>query len=221
MLSDLCTPLREQGFVVIEEDSVGWESRDAMRRFGRLLTLPGLAEVQTLKLREREGTTPNTYSGNYGRGEFPLHTDLAHWSLPPRYFVLRCVVGAEGVPTRLVDGLDLIEAVGELRMSRAVVRPRRPIAGRQSLLRLLDAHAGAKLLRWDDLFIVPVTTEGKRAFEVVRHHLALAKPIEITLFRPGDTLIVDNWRMLHGRAAALPTVTRQLDRAYFDELEGA
>ncbi len=209
------------GFALINEDAGGQESREAMARYGQLLTLPGLAEVQTLELREKDNGTPNTYSGNYGRGEFPLHTDLAHWSLPPRYFVLRCVVGAENVPTRLVDGFDLIEAVGELKMSRAIVQPRRPIVGRLSLLHLLDTHAKAKVLRWDELFIVPVTAEGRSAFEAVRDYLVQSKSIEITLAKPGDTLVVDNWRMLHGRAASSEMTRRRLDRAYIDELKGA
>lgn len=211
--------VRRQGYAFLAGDAPHAASREALARFGTLLALPGLAEVQSLVPREK--ATPNTYSGNYGCGEFPFHTDLAHWALPPRYLVLRCVVGAEEVPTRLVDGLDLIAAVGEHKMSRAVVRPRRPLGGRLSLLHLLDAHAGAKVLRWDDLFIVPVTAEGKTAFEAVRRHLAQTERVEVTLSRPGDTLIVDNWRMLHGRAAAAPTITRQLDRAYIDELEGA
>jgi len=213
--------LQRCGFAVINEDAVEQESREAMERFGRLLTLPGLAEVQSLELREKESATPNTYSGNYGREEFPLHTDLAHWSLPPRYFVLRCIVGAENVPTRLVDGLDLIEAIGELKLSRTIVQPRRPIAGQLSLLHLLDTNAGGKVLRWDGLFILPITAEGRNAFESIRHYLAQTTNIEITLSKPGDTLIVDNWRMLHGRAAASGATSRRLDRAYIDELKGA
>lgn len=212
--------VRRQGYAFLAEDAPHATSGEALARFGTLLALPGLAEVQSLVPHEKADATPNTYSGNYGRGEFPLHTDLAHWSLPPRYFVLRCVVGADDVPTRLVDGLDLIAAVGEQRLSRAVIQPRRPLGGQLSLLHLLDRHAGEKVLRWDDLFLVPVTGGGKSAFEAVKGHLAKMERIEITLSRPGDTLIVDNWRMLHGRGA-VPTLTRQLDRAYIDELKGA
>lgn len=218
MTPEIRETIQRHGYAVINEDAAGQESREAMARFGQLLTLPGLAEVQTLELREKESATPNTYSGNYGRGEFPLHTDLAHWSLPPRYFVLRCIFGAKDVPTRLVDGLDLIETVGELKMSRAIVRPRRPIAGQLSLLHLLDTHAGVNVLRWDELFILPVTAEGKGVMEAVRHCLTQTRSIQITLSKPGDTLIVDNWRMLHGRAAASGATTRRLDRAYIDEL---
>lgn len=218
MLPEIRESIRRRGFAFIPEDVPGKQSREAISRFGQLLTLPGLAEVQSLRLQEKESATPNTYSGNYGRGEFPLHTDLAHWSLPPHYFVLRCIVGAENVPTRLVDGTDLIGVVGELRLSRAIVKPRRPIAGQVCLLHLLDANAQVKVLRWDELFIVPATVEGGSASEAVRGYLARGRSTELTLSKPGDTLIVDNWRMLHGRAAASKVVTRRLDRAYIDVL---
>src|SRR5262245_32192863 len=52
----------------------------------------------------RASSTPNTYSGIYGLDRFPFHTDLAHWRMPPRYLLLRCVVGYADVPTLLVDG---------------------------------------------------------------------------------------------------------------------
>lgn len=221
MHPEILKAIGRDGFAYLVEDAPHVDSREALARFGRVLALSGLAEVQTLVPREKTGATPNTYSGNYGREEFPLHTDLAHWALPPRYFILRCVIGAEEVPTRLLDGLDLIAAVGEARMSRAVVQPRRPLAGQLSLLHLLDSHVRGKVLRWDDLFLVPVTAEGRIAFEAVRKYLAQAKGIEITLTKPGDTLIVDNWRILHGRAAVSGAVARRLDRGYFDELEGA
>lgn len=211
----------QDGYSFISEETPQVQGREALARFGPLLVLPGLAEVQALVPREKASATPNTYSGNYGRGGFPLHTDLAHWSLPPHYFVLRCVVGAEGVATRLVDGNELIAAVGGSKMSRALVQPRRPLAGQLSLLHLLDSHAGENVLRWDDLFLVPATAEGRIAAEAVRRHLAHTKHIEISLAKPGDTLIVDNWRMLHGRTAVSGTATRRLDRGYFDELKGA
>ncbi|WP_189666890.1 TauD/TfdA family dioxygenase [Pseudomonas amygdali] len=43
--------------------------------------------------------------------------------------------------------------------------------------------------------------------------------MDVCLCNPGDTLIVDNWRMLHGRSA-VPTsaMRRQLERIYISEL---
>lgn len=59
----------------------------------------------------RASSTPNTYSGIFGLDSFPFHTDLAHWRLPPRYVLLRCVRGFADVPTLLLDGRALIDIV--------------------------------------------------------------------------------------------------------------
>ena len=78
--------------------------------------------IHQLRPKRVEDSPPNTYSGNYGLGEFPLHTDLAHWFLPPRYFLLRCVVGFGSVPTLLVDGFPLVEQVGATNLTRALMQ---------------------------------------------------------------------------------------------------
>src|SRR5882762_2834985 len=64
-----------------------------------LVTLPGFEGVQRLVARSQRQAPPNTYGGNYGHGPLPLHTDLAHWFIPPRYVVLRCIAGTTDVAT--------------------------------------------------------------------------------------------------------------------------
>jgi Taurine catabolism dioxygenase TauD, TfdA family. len=54
----------------------------------------------------------NQYSGNYGLAEFPLHSDLAHWAVPPRYFMLRCVAGAVEGP--MADSMRTTRPAQEL-----------------------------------------------------------------------------------------------------------
>jgi L-asparagine oxygenase len=63
--------------------------------FGKLLNLSKGYPIHQLIPNTRGSATPNTYSGIYGFGQFPFHTDLAHWRNPPRYIMLRCVVGFE------------------------------------------------------------------------------------------------------------------------------
>src|SRR5690606_448828 len=58
----------------------------------------------------RNAAMPNTYSGIYGLNPFPFHTDLAHWRLPPRYLLLRCVTGHVDVPTLLLDSQTIFDA---------------------------------------------------------------------------------------------------------------
>jgi L-asparagine oxygenase len=62
--------------------------------------------VQTLVPRETNEAGLNQYSGNFGLAEFPLHSDLAHWALPPRYFMLRCIVGAMTSASRVKGRSD-------------------------------------------------------------------------------------------------------------------
>src|SRR6266550_6095053 len=80
--------------------------------FGKLLNLGNGDSVHQLVPTTRESATPNTYSGIYGLGQFPFHTDLAHWRNPPRYIMLRCVIGFDDVPTSLADGFRLVNKVG-------------------------------------------------------------------------------------------------------------
>src|ERR1035437_5471538 len=76
----------------------------ALGLLGQIDFVEGIRAVQTLTPLRVTDSTPNTYSGNFGTGEFPLHTDLAHWVIPPRYIALRCISGTASVGTMLLDG---------------------------------------------------------------------------------------------------------------------
>ena len=192
----------------------------AFSELGSVVKLPGMAEVQVLTPRHADEATPNTYSGNFGVQDFPLHTDLAHWFLPPRYFALRCVVGSKGVSTSLVDVKDLIGVVGQRDLERGLVRPRRPLKRNRTLLRILRRNRdGMDLFRWDSLFVVPATDESQKICENIGIALDSMEPREICLQNPGDTLILDNWRMVHGRSeVSVEDEFRRIERAYFGVL---
>ena len=172
------------------------------------------------RLVPREISTPNTYSGLFGLGRFPFHTDLAHWRLPPRYLVLRCVKGYVDVPTLLLDGRSIVDAVTLDILRRSVVRPRRPRSGEMRLLRLWQSGAdGGDLLRWDEVFLRPASRIGAFAFGRVREELGSATPKQVAMVDAGDTLVIDNWRMLHSRPpVAAGREDRCLDRVYLGRL---
>lgn len=206
------------GFAHLPEYMPTLTTLDAAKTVGTPVTLPGFPEVQSLRPKSPEEAKPNTYSGNYGRGEFPLHTDLAHWVVPPRYLMLRCVTPAEGVATRLVDGWQVVREIGETQMTRTLVRPRRPIENSLPLLRLLDSRDRAgRFIRWDGLFIVPAGSEYQERFEAVAAYLESVSAGEVSLGAKADVLVIDNWRMLHGRGKA-GVGDRQIDRVYLDGL---
>ena len=217
---DISSTLTVSGFAVIKEYLPKTSGVVAFSELGKVVQLPGVEAVQVLTPRRSDTSPPNTYSGNFGVGEFPLHTDLAHWFLPPRYFALRCVVGSRHVSTRLVDAEDLKADVGRRALIRALVRPRRPLRGNRPLLRLLDRRKdGNELFRWDSLFVAPATNESRVVWKAVTDCLGFIEPQEIRLDNPGDTLILDNWRMLHGRSmVVVGDEQRRIERAYLGEV---
>lgn len=168
----------------------------------------------------RETSTPNTYSGIYGLGRFPFHSDLAHWPEPPRYLLLRCLKGYAEVPTLLVDGRTLAKAVSPKILSRAIVRPRRPRAGVLPFLRLCEqTDDDGQRLRWDEVFLTPASKVGEIAYAAIHAWLADCQPLRCCLDAAGDVLVIDNWRMLHARAPVpVGRQDRHIERVYLRSL---
>lgn len=185
---------------------------------GEVIDPWGEGPVQSLI--PRSTSTPNTYSGIFGVGRFPFHTDLAHWPEPPRYLLLRCVKGYEEVPTILVDGQKLLRDVTPDILGRAIVRPRRRTVGHDRLLRLLQPKAdGEALLRWDEVFLKPASPIGEQACATMKVCLEAAFVTPVAMTHGGDAVVIDNWRMLHSRPEIPPgREDRHLDRVYLRRL---
>jgi L-asparagine oxygenase len=211
--------LLSEGFLFLPRHRVGMSGHDVATEFGELLALGGEHAVHELTPTDAADATPNTYSGIYGLDVFPFHTDLAHRRDPPRYLMLRCIVGFEQVPTLLLDGLAVVEAVGETALGRALVKPRRPVAGRFNLLTIFERRDANPKLRWDETFLRAASPLGQIGLDGVRDAIRNQKPIPIALRDPADTLLVDNWRMLHARSSIFPGCEgRRIERVYLGDL---
>lgn len=211
------TIIAEDGYCLLREHLLGVDTAEVANQIGTAMTPWDGGLIQSLS--PREEAAPNTYSGNFGLGRFPFHTDLAHWKTPPRYLLLRCQIGYEDVPTLLADGRQLIGALSRDILSRAIFKPRRPRDGAFALMPLLENRAECDLLRWDEIFLRPASRVATIADEQVRNWLNQTEPFAIALYRPGDTLILDNWRMLHARSP-IPAgrENRSLERVYLEYL---
>jgi L-asparagine oxygenase len=212
--------LRRVGYALLCSYLPASPTEEIVRSIGTPLSLGNRPAIHQLKPIPLKDSTPNRYSGIFGYNQFPLHTDLAHWRFPPRFLMLRCVKGFEAVATLLVDGVQIIEGIDRNIFSRALVRPRRPIDGSLPLFRLYDRQQGDRgLLRWDEILICPASRAGKAGVTKLMERLQRSEPVTLSLAQQGDTLIIDNWRMLHGRSP-IPSACRGrvLDRAYLEKL---
>lgn len=208
--------LENFGFAFLDRYEPSRSVLEIAQELGQVAHLCNVKLVQTLKPKQADDADPNTYSGNYGLGAFPMHSDLAHWYEPPRYMVIRCVKGTPEVVTNVLDSGYVISELGAMALSRALVAPRRPSSNNNYLLRLLTkAKDGVDLFRWDEMFIKPFGQLSTETFGVVSRFLCSVSPMRFCLGSPGDTLILDNWRMLHGRSSVPDhSVNRHIERVY-------
>jgi len=219
-LPDITDEINHHGYVYLENFYPNLTTLQVGNMFGNTMEIPGIPIVQRITPREQTQSTMNVYSGNYGLGAFPQHTDLAHWHIPPHYLILRCIVPGPNVLTSVTDFSACLRTLPENAIRRAQFLPRRSINGKKHLLRLFQKLATCHLLRWDELFIVPANHE---AFEV-RNHLAYMmarySTTQISFVSPADTLIIDNWKMLHGRSPVPASgLKRLVERVYLTELK--
>jgi hypothetical protein len=84
-------------------------------------------------------------------------------------------------------------------------------------LRLFEGDDEASLIRWDQTFIRPASEAGRLGFALFKEALSTIEPTRVALAARGDTLLIDNWRMLHARSS-VPADCRDrlLERAYLE-----
>ena len=177
--------------------------------------------VQTLRPHRKNVASKNQYSGTFGLDEFPLHTDLAHWARPPRYLILRCKEGSRNVITKLLACSTIMSVLGTTVLRLALARPRRNTPdGILCAFPLLFYVKDIPGFRWDPLFLVPMNQPAEQIAKLMKYHRwSETEIVSLKLAEPGDTLIIDNWRFLHGRSKVSQIdVNRKLERVYLSEV---
>jgi len=164
----------------------------------------------TLSPTEADAARPRSLSKTHAIGEFPLHNDTAHWLMPCRYVLLACVSpGSASRPTLLMDARRL--PLSKYQSSVLHSTPLRVTNGRNSFFSTILSKV-RPCVRFDPGCMTATTPDGVKALGV------LAKEkwpdyIETVQWKTGAVLVMDNWRMLHGRGHAdSPDADRKLLR---------
>lgn len=145
---------------------------------------------------ERKEARPSSSSRLFGIESIPLHTDTAHWVTPCRYIILGCVSpGTCGRRTILADSAQL----GLHNEARQLLRDCqfRVVNGRRSFFAPV-MHSDISLIRFDQACMAPIDAESRLAFRTMRRAVTEVT-VDAVDWSAGRVLVVDNWRMLHGR----------------------
>ena len=206
----------QDGYTFFKSDPAIKDTVEVARKIGKILEIPGMPTVQTLRPRISKGEEKSNYSGNFGLNEFPLHTDLAHWYVPPRYFLLRCIRPSSIVTTDFVVTSKVFSQEDALVLKRSLFRPRRRLDGRLTILRLQEQE----FYRWDRLFIRAMNKSASELQSRVEARLMAITRHKVALESRGDCILVDNWKIVHGRSSVPHTeLNRKIERVYLSELK--
>ncbi len=188
-----------------------------LKRLGCMLGTPvagrGTALEEVIEPQATGEAHPRSLSAQFGLGALPFHVELSHRPRPCRYLLLGCLdPGSPSAATMLIDwrtlGL-LSDEINLLESAPALVR-----SGRRSFyLTLLPPNPA--FLRYDPGCLEAVDERGRAALDVVHRRLAAGQP-EVHQWRRGDIVVIDNWRVLHGRAPSDRGSGRRLARILID-----
>jgi alpha-ketoglutarate-dependent taurine dioxygenase len=174
---------------------------------------PGGPVLQELTPIKAEDAPPHSLSSAHGVGAFPFHTDAAHHRRPPRWVVLRCAdPGAENRSTLLADALRLAFAERQWRALERTVWWVRS-GGRGFPASIVKRARDGIRIRYDRGCMTPADLAFTLAGEFFEQALRQISHVRLEWQR-NDMVIIDNWRMLHARAAAegLDAGSRRLQR---------
>ena len=88
-------------------------------------------------------------------------------------------------------------------------------------MRILEAaNEDAPIFRWDEVFLKPASDAGKVGFKALKSAIDQQHPQVLYLMNKGHGIVIDNWRMLHGRSAVQEREQeRMIYRAYLGKTE--
>lgn len=148
-------------------------------------------------------------SSRHGLDSLPLHVEQSHRPRPCRFVILGCLdPGRPAVATTLLDHRELgftTDEIAALAGAALLVR-----SGRRSFYSTIIPPS-AEFFRFDADCMEAVDERGRSAMSTVEERIARAEPVRHD-WRRGDILVIDNWRMLHGRASAQGASGRRLAR---------
>lgn len=218
-MTDLLAKLSADGFV-----DLGVVNNQDVLSLARGLGQPvpsvaGGELVDLLGAPRPDGYSSREFATVYGDGAIPFHTDCPYQNPPPRYAVLR--LRSDAWSERATLFVDF--AAATLSPTTRMLLEREPwyVEDGLSPRRLThvlrqDPESGRDILGWDTNCMTPYFRRRAAAATII-DEIMNTTSVRTVQWRPGQTVVFDNWRLLHALAAApsdkrLPHPRRILER---------
>lgn len=215
--SKLIAELNEAGWAT---SYAGDSERHVVRALGSLVDQLGVAvkgrggsRIEMIAPTSCEHAYRRSLSAEHGLKPLPLHVELSHRRRPCRYVAFGCLdPGKPSVATTILDRHTVKFSESEQALLRnAVVLVR---SGRRSFYSSILPE-NEPFLRFDAGCMEAIDLRGREAIQMMEARLAHCSPA-YHRWHTGDVLVLDNWRVLHGRASAEQSRGRRLLRVLID-----
>lgn len=188
---DIISALSIQGYAELSDVETTEQALCATEILGSLILLNGQA-VQELVPKEKDAAVSRSFSKRHGLRSFPLHTDTAFWAQPARFVVLFAGKSSQ-TATRLLPLQLTSELMAKARTSNPVFL-RQTVNGPIYSPPWID-DIGCSTL-YDPCCMQPANLAAK---EFESNILANSTNAIRFGWTGSRALVIDNWRVLHGR----------------------
>jgi hypothetical protein len=165
--------------------------------------------VEVLKPKSSALAYDNSLSAQYQLSSFPFHIDTAHWPTPCKYIVMGCKSpGSCDRKTLLIDWESLQLERSDfnlLKNSIFLVKD----GGRSFYSSIISDNQS--FIRYDIGCMHATGRDSKIALQILKSAFDKSKKIDID-WEENDILVLDNWRLLHGRGSSSNTFSTNSSR---------
>ena len=156
------------------------------------LVNPDKIIISRLHQRAKEFAKPNSLSSKYGLGRFPIHSDFAKYTIPPRYILLSAGK-ARLTETLIYDPSELFKVFTKQYLERCLF-----LVGVSCphYVRILTYSTGKPLFRYNKDIMTPANNEAKVVSQWIEREMPVAFRIDWSYYR---TALINNWELWHAR----------------------
>jgi alpha-ketoglutarate-dependent taurine dioxygenase len=207
--------LTRNGWTEFKSGSTDTELISIASQVGNILKHPNGQDVFILKPKLKNAASYGTFSSKHGLADFPLHTDTAFYKNPARFILMHSVQSnnCETTILRKIDFWVLLSDLDKKKAERAIyiVKTNRE----KFYTSLIFNQKNEYGIKYDSTCMFPFNKNAKEFDQIFQEIITKIEPIKIE-WTEGKTLIIDNWKNLHGRQSAEAETTRILKRIYIN-----
>lgn len=202
-----------KGWIEIQNITSDSDLINLAHKVGNIIPHPNGDLIFRLIPQSGEKSIKGTFSNRYGFGNFPLHTDTAFWPKPAHYLILYSVEYSN-CNTSLISFEEMLKELifnDYGFVERAIFKVE--TIHSQFYTSLFFREDSIWGIKYDQSCMKPVNDSAKEFVKMI--YEVKPKVTEIN-WKGTNAVIIDNWKMLHGRNSVNQLENRVLKRIYIN-----